>query len=156
MATGSVLFTIGYEATDLEAFIDCLVEAKVRELIDVRELLISRKRGFAKTALAVALGEAGIIYRHLRGLGSPRDSRHELRRHGDWPTFESDYMAHLSNVPTEVETVAEAAACHRTAIMCFEADPKCCHRSLLATHLLERDAIGGVEHLRVRTTALAG
>jgi uncharacterized protein (DUF488 family) len=54
--------------------------AKITRLIDVRELPISRRKGFAKTALSTALAVAGIEYVHLKGPGDPKDGREAARR----------------------------------------------------------------------------
>ena len=48
-----------------------LADAGVERLIDVRELPISRRRGFAKTALGEALAAEGVEYLHMRSLGNP-------------------------------------------------------------------------------------
>lgn len=80
----SDLFTVGYESTELQLFIDCLIENRVTVLIDVRDFPISRKRGFSKKSLAEALLQAGINYEHWRQLGAPKEIRHELRQTKDW------------------------------------------------------------------------
>jgi hypothetical protein len=54
------LFTIGYEGVELKDFITALKAAGATVLLDVRELPISRRRGFSKNALKAALAEAGI------------------------------------------------------------------------------------------------
>jgi hypothetical protein len=49
----TILATIGYEGADVDDFVATLRSAGIRRLIDVRELAISRRRGFAKRALGV-------------------------------------------------------------------------------------------------------
>src|SRR3954453_21108705 len=78
----TILTTIGYEAAELDDFVATLLAAGITRLIDVRELPISRRRGFAKRALSEALADAGIVYVHLRGLGDPKEGR-EAARVGD-------------------------------------------------------------------------
>jgi uncharacterized protein (DUF488 family) len=51
MATSQV-FTIGYEGRDIDEFVICLKDFNITRLIDVRELPLSRKRGFSKSTLA--------------------------------------------------------------------------------------------------------
>lgn len=150
-----MLFTIGYEGSDIDGFVRCLLDTGIRELIDIRELPLSRKSGFAKTALSLALSTAGIKYSHLRGLGSPREARRELRRCGDWTAFVSTYTDHLFTVSDEAEIVARRASHHNVAVMCFEANPRRCHRSLLADDLLRRGLIGSVSHLNVKESLVA-
>ena len=48
---------------------------RVKLLIDVRDVPISRKPGFSKTSLAQGLADAGIGYLHLKGLGDPKPGR---------------------------------------------------------------------------------
>ncbi|TAN54890.1 MAG: DUF488 domain-containing protein, partial [Rhodospirillales bacterium] len=69
------LFTIGYEGSSIEDFMATLLLANIRTLIDVRDLPISRRPGFAKKALAGALEKVGISYVHLKGLGDPKEGR---------------------------------------------------------------------------------
>jgi uncharacterized protein (DUF488 family) len=70
----TILATIGYEGADVDDFVATLRSAGIRRLIDVRELAISRRRGFAKRALSGALADADIEYVHLRGLGDPKEA----------------------------------------------------------------------------------
>jgi uncharacterized protein (DUF488 family) len=64
------LATIGYEGASVADFLDALHRAKVDLLVDVRAVAMSRRPGFAKTALAANLRDAGIDYLHLRQLGT--------------------------------------------------------------------------------------
>lgn len=67
------LLTIGYETHREPASpVVALLAADVERLVDVRELPLSRRRGFSKTALAGALADAGIHYEHERALGNPK------------------------------------------------------------------------------------
>ena len=77
-----LVYTIGYEGKNITQFIERLKLVGIEQLIDVREIALSRKNGFAKTALRKALDDNGIVYKHLPGLGSPSDIRHKLKE--DW------------------------------------------------------------------------
>jgi uncharacterized protein (DUF488 family) len=79
--------TIGYEGKAADGFVDDLVESGVQILVDVRELPLSRKRGFSKTALSELVQQAGIEYLHLRALGSPRKSRKKFGESKDFEVF---------------------------------------------------------------------
>ena len=63
------LFTLGYEGLTLEAFIARLQVAQVKTVVDVRELPLSRKKGFSKSAFCAALSAPGIAYLHAPALG---------------------------------------------------------------------------------------
>jgi uncharacterized protein (DUF488 family) len=69
------IFTIGYEGANVPAFVAALREAGVALVLDIRAAPVSRKKGFSKTPLAQHLSEAGIGYRHMRGLGTPKQGR---------------------------------------------------------------------------------
>jgi len=60
--TAKNLFTVGYEGLTLEAFIQRLQSSSIQTLVDVRELPLSRKRGFSKRALAESLASHGIMH----------------------------------------------------------------------------------------------
>src|SRR5689334_11583223 len=79
------IFTIGYEGTTVPEFVSALREAGVERVVDVRALPLSRRPGFSKTPLRLALEEVGIDYVHLKALGTPAEGRAAARagRHGD-------------------------------------------------------------------------
>jgi len=62
------LFTVGYEGRSIDELVDALRAAGVERLVDVRELPLSRRKGFSKTALGDTLRDAGIEYIHVRAL----------------------------------------------------------------------------------------
>ncbi len=73
------LFTIGYEGRSLTEFVQLLVKNAITRVIDVRELPLSRRRGFSKTSLTEALAAHDIEYVHLRKAGNPyRDQRNDV------------------------------------------------------------------------------
>jgi hypothetical protein len=88
------IFTIGYEGASVPAFIAALRDAGVALVLDIRAAPVSRKKGFSKTHLAQHLSEAGIGYRHMRGLGTPKQGR-EAARSGDHDSFERLFRNHL-------------------------------------------------------------
>src|SRR5689334_14565824 len=79
------IFTIGYEGSTVGEFLEALKKAGVERVIDVRALPLSRRPGFSKTPLRLALGEVGIEYVHLKALGTPSEGRTAARagRHED-------------------------------------------------------------------------
>lgn len=130
------LFTIGYEGAALDDFMCALKAAKIDVLLDVRELPISRRKGFSKTALGGALTEAGIGYRHEKQLGSPKTIRHRLREDGNYPRFFRDFDRHLTEQSVLLETLAEELK-GNVALMCYEKDHEECHRRSVANALAE-------------------
>lgn len=129
------LFTVGYESMEIENFVAKLLQNGVRTLIDVREKPISRKKGFAKTALSGALESVGIKYIHTRELGSPGDARKGLHENNNWVEFSEKYIQHLAgqrDILVELSTTIKKGL---FCLMCFERDFNQCHRSLLAKEL---------------------
>ncbi len=101
------IFTIGYEGATVPEFLAALAKAGVEQVIDVRQLPLSRRPGFSKTPLAAELAEIGIGYVHLTALGTPKPGRDAAKK-GDRATLEKP-----------------------SALLCFERDPAVCHRTLL-------------------------
>jgi len=126
------LYTFGYEGLDLGTFLVRLEEAGIRRIVDVRELPLSRKKGFSKRALSAALATRGIEYIHMNALGCPKPIRQRFKLDGDWRTYEWSFREHLRTQGAAVRAVAELAKRNVTCLLCFEADYSKCHRSLVA------------------------
>lgn len=144
-----MLSTIGYEGADQESVLDALVAAGVTVLVDVRERPLSRKPGLSKTALSRALAGRGIAYRHVRDLGTPPALRKPYKLTGDWAELERDFRAHLLWRTPDLEELGDLAAREHVCLLCFEADPERCHRSLVAARLRELGLVDAVTHLSV-------
>ena len=143
----SGLATIGYEGVSLPAFLATLKAAGVTLLLDVRELPISRRKGFSKTALSNALSRVGIGYQHERALGAPRSVRHRLREDGNLKRYFADFREYLSTQDTLLDELARAlSGC--VALLCFERNPAECHRSVVVAALARRLKTGFL-HLSV-------
>ena len=131
----SVLFTIGYEGRALDELIAMLQAERVDCVLDVRELPLSRRRGFSKTPLGAALRTAGIEYIHLRAAGNPyRREKATVAR----DELLAKYAGYLANADEVVTCVADSARGRRAALLCYEADAAQCHRSLLAPRVAAR------------------
>lgn len=146
----SELMTIGYEGADLGDFIETLKTSGVRSLIDVRELPLSRKKGFSKNSLREAVEAAGMAYLHVRQLGDPKPGR-DAAKSGDMKSFRKIFHAHITSPEARdalenlVPVVSEGGAC----LLCFERSHRDCHRSIVANEL-GRLANSGISHIGVR------
>jgi uncharacterized protein (DUF488 family) len=137
------LATIGYEGAAVGDFLDALRRAKIELLVDVRAVAMSRRPGFAKTALAANLRTAEIDYLHLRRLGTPAEGR-AAARSGRHEIMRQIFLKHLATpeAQDELATLAELVQSgRRVCILCFEADAAHCHRRLVAHALQERMAL---------------
>lgn len=131
------IWTIGYEQTTMSAFLAALQGAGVELVADVRAIAASRRPGFSKTALAANLAEAGIGYRHFRALGTPPEGRAAARAL-DLATLKRVYAGQLE-LPEAIAAGAELADLaheRRVALLCYEREPECCHRTLLRKAVL--------------------
>jgi uncharacterized protein (DUF488 family) len=127
------LLTIGYEGCTIDQVLSALREAGVELLIDVRAVPQSRKPGFSKRQLAAGLDERGIRYVHLQGLGTPKPGRDAVRA-GHPDRMETIFRAHMEGDRPQAE-LAQATALAgsaRACLLCFEHDPRMCHRRLVA------------------------
>ena len=132
------LATIGYEQTTQPQLIDRLEAAGVKVLIDVRAVAASRRAGFSKKLLAASLEARGIEYVHLRALGTPKAGR-DAARAGRTAEMRAIYEQQLKTPEAQVELARAAAiaAEKKAALLCLEADARCCHRAMVAERLHE-------------------
>ncbi|MGY0196902.1 DUF488 domain-containing protein [Leptothrix sp. BB-4] len=144
------LYTFGYEGLTIEAFIERLRQARVQLIVDVRELPLSRKKGFSKTAFRDALAAADVAYEHRPALGCPKPVRDRYKVDGDWQTYTRGFLAHLARQSAEVEDLGRAALVRQACLVCFEADFGRCHRTYVARAAHSAGA-PAVHHLTART-----
>lgn len=126
------LFTFGYEGLSVDAFVARLKKAGVCTVLDVRQLPLSRKPGFAKGALSTALHATGIVYAHVPALGCPRPIRDRYKIDGDWAAYVQAFSAYLAGQGEAVAELARIAKETSACLVCFESDFNRCHRSIVA------------------------
>ena len=136
-----VIFTIGHSTRPIEEFIRLLKAHGVQRLIDVRTIPRSRHNPqFSREQLSPALHRARLHYRHLPGLGGLRrpapDSPNTAWRNTSFRGY-ADHMQ-TAEFRTSLERCLAFARQERVALMCAEAVPWRCHRSLIADALLVR------------------
>ena len=120
------VFSVGYERRSADELVSLLAGKKVRKLIDVRALPLSRRKGLSKRALSANLEEAGIEYVHIRAAGNPyHKERHDIEK------CLASYRAYLEGNPEVLETVSEEFNGSYVAVLCYERDHDSCHRSIL-------------------------
>jgi uncharacterized protein (DUF488 family) len=134
--SGRLIYTIGYERVGPADFVATLKAAKIRTLIDVRDIANSRRAGFSKKALMASLSEAGIAYVHLKALGTPKAGR-EAARKGDVKTMHKIFEAKLAEPESQLALVeaAQLASAGGVCLMCLEHDWQHCHRAIVAKRL---------------------
>ena len=145
------LYTFGYEGLDLEVFIARLQDVGVKTIIDVRELPLSRKRGFSKRSFAAALADAGIAYAHMPTLGCPKPIRDAYRVDRDWHRYTVAFNAYLKTQDASLRELAKISRTTAACLVCFEADQTFCHRTYVA-RAARRFAAPAVVHINSQTT----
>jgi uncharacterized protein (DUF488 family) len=136
-----VVHTIGHSTHPAATFIEILDAYGIRTLVDVRTVPKSRRNPqFGQEALAAELTAANIEYRHLKGLGGLRKTSPDSVNGGWRNESFRGYADHMGTdefkaALAELIALAEASL---TAIMCAEAVPWRCHRSLIGDALLVR------------------
>ncbi len=142
------VFAIGHSTRPVEALIELLEAAGATTLADVRTIPRSRANPqFEGPALAGALAAAGIGYAHLPRLGGLRHARKGSENSGWRNASFRGYADHMQT-PEFEEGLCQLRALAKdgaVAIMCAEAVPWRCHRSLLADALLARGVV--VQHI---------
>lgn len=137
----TTISTIGHSTHPIEEFIRILGAHGIRRVVDVRTIPKSRRNPqFNQDSLRASLKTAGIDYCHLAGLGGLRhprkDSINTAWRNASFRGY-ADYMQtpeFTENLDRLIEIASEMPA----AILCAEAVPWRCHRSLIADTLLVR------------------
>lgn len=137
----SVILTVGHSTRTLAEFIRLLQIHAVTRVVDVRTVPRSKHNPqFNKDSLALTLKKAGLGYVHLPGLGglrhAKRDSLNVGWRNASFRGF-ADYMQ-TPEFERSLEELIRLSNRDRLALMCAEAVPWRCHRSLIADALLVR------------------
>ena len=140
MSSGLVL-TVGHSTRPIEEFLELLQAHGVERVVDVRTVPKSRRNPqFGQDLLRNSLQPAGIAYTHIPGLGGLRRARPDSPNAG-WRNASfrgyADYMQ-TPQFARALEELIGLAGEERIAVMCAEAVPWRCHRSLIADALLVR------------------
>jgi uncharacterized protein (DUF488 family) len=146
------MLTIGHSNRPLPEFLEMLQAHKVELLVDVRTVPRSRHNPqYNREALPQSLLAAGIAYQHMPGLGGLRHARRDSPNTG-WRNLSfrgyADYMQ-MPEFASNLQALLDLEAGRTVAIMCAEAVPWRCHRSLIADALVVR----GVPVAHIMTAA---
>ena len=133
------VLTVGHSTRQIEEFVELLTGHGVTQLVDVRTLPRSRHNPkFNQAALPISLAAVNIGYVHASGLGGFRPTTADSSNSG-WRNLSfrgyADYMQ-TTDFAANLASVIELARTERVALMCAEAVPWRCHRSLIADALL--------------------
>ena len=129
----TILFSTGYEASSLEDFLGTLKVSGISNLIDVRQIAASRRKGFSKNALRTALESVEIDYVHLAGLGDPKEGR-DAARAGRFDDFLDIFSAHMDTpeFSADLDKAIQLTRTGNASLLYYERNPKICHRTLIS------------------------
>lgn len=136
-----IVMTIGHSTRTVEEFIGLLQRHAVSRVVDVRTVPRSRHNPqFNKASLPGSLKKAGLSYVHLPGLGGLRHARRDSLNLGWHNASFRGYADYMQTPEFEqgLEELIQLAKQDQIALMCAEAVPWRCHRSLIADALLVR------------------
>jgi uncharacterized protein (DUF488 family) len=136
-----VLYTVGHSTHSVDEFISLLGAHEIQRVVDIRTVPRSRRNPqFNRDAMPAVLEPAGIAYTHLAGLGGLRHPKKDSINTG-WKNDSfrgyADYMQ-TDEFVHNIDELATLAQAERVAIMCAEAVPWRCHRSLVADAMKAR------------------
>jgi len=136
------LWTLGHSTRPIDEFIGLLYAYQISLLVDVRTVPRSRYNPqFNRNRLAQSLRDAGLQYRHLPELGGLRkpkkDSLNDGWRNASFRGY-ADYMK-TEEFHKAIDALMASGSQQKTSVMCAEAVPWRCHRSLIADALVSCD-----------------
>ncbi|HSJ62838.1 MAG TPA: DUF488 domain-containing protein [Gemmatimonadaceae bacterium] len=140
-SNAATVYTIGHSVRPIDSFLALLARHGIRHVVDVRRYPGSRRHPqFGPAALASSLRDAAIAYSQVPELGGRRaaapDSPNAGWRNASFRGY-ADYMS-TGEFGAALDRLCSHARAERTAIMCAEALPWRCHRSLIADALVAR------------------
>lgn len=149
-----LIYTIGHSTRSIEELLDLLRAYEIELLVDIRTVPKSRHcPQFNQESLKLALKKSGIGYRHRKDLGGFRHpSKNSINTGWINASFRgyADYMQ-TPDFEKALEKLEKIASKRRVALMCAEAVPWRCHRSLVADLLTVRK--WKVFHIQSKKTA---
>jgi uncharacterized protein (DUF488 family) len=135
--TKPVVFTVGYEGLTIDSFLNRLISNNTTVVVDVRNNPQSMKYGFSKKSFKQYIESAGMKYIHIPELGIPSAMRKGLGESVSHKVLFQKYEKEL--LPKQEDEINQLLTItnqnERVALVCFEADHRCCHRHTLVEHL---------------------
>ena len=134
------MYTLGHSNQSIDDFLQLLRTHHIEQIADVRRFPSSRRwPHFNSGLLGASLRAEDIAYKHFEALGGKRPTSAESEKHmGLEISWQRDYAAYNNTPPyaRALQELLEWKGSAKTAVMCAEASPDSCHRSLLSDALL--------------------
>jgi len=128
------IYTIGYQNVPIDKFIELLSDKGIKVVLDVRNKPFSYKFGFSKYWLEKFLPKSNIQYINIPNLGIPARYRNGMNGNRLWKKYKEILDCNLNFVEDAIQIIQN----NPTALMCFEANPDSCHRSILSQFIQKK------------------
>lgn len=133
------IYSLGYEGLSIDAFLDVILKAEIKAVVDSRNNPISRKYGFSKPILADKCSDVGIEYHHFPELGIPSEVRRQIQdKHVLWDLYAKEIMPRKPEILRSIASICKADP---SVLICFEEKPEDCHRHIIARELSMRTSL---------------
>jgi len=136
------VYTMGYEDRSVDGFLNKLLRAGIKRIVDVRANPVSRKYGFARSSLSALAGKLGLAYSHYPDLGIASIRRRDVETPSEFQRlfgyYEREILSSKADVVKEVAKLIKAAP---SVLICMEKEAVDCHRSRLAARLASLTAL---------------
>ena len=140
--------TAGYEGLHIDGFLNMLLKCGIEQIIDVRCNPVSRRYGFHKSTLSKLCKGLDIQYKHVPEVGIPSEFRVNLQQPSDYMELFQNYQEKVLDVQQDVvKQISDWVSAQPSVLVCMEADPRFCHRSLLADQIASRTKLT-IHHIR--------
>ena len=127
------IYSLGYECLTIDGFLDEVLKAGIKVVIDSRNNPISRKYGFSKSFLASRCSDVGINYYQFSEIGIPSEFRNQADNKQDlWNFYLKEILPRNSK---SLKLIGDICKSNPSVLICFEKDPNNCHRHILAKEL---------------------
>lgn len=130
--------SIGYQGSSIDKFLERLIQGKVHRVVDVRRNPFSMKYPFSKSRLSDILSKVNIGYSHFPQLGISKDRRRGLSSYSDYQALFRQYSTEIGDSNPYIDELFHLAEKEMIAIMCYEKDPRFCHRGVITDILIKR------------------
>jgi len=130
------VYTIGYEDRSVDGFLNKLLRAGIKRIIDVRANPVSRKYGFARSSLSSLASKIGIAYTHCPELGISSEKRRDVQTLAEFRELFGYYERQILPAKSDaIAKVSELVKATPSVLVCMEKEAVDCHRSHLAARV---------------------
>jgi uncharacterized protein (DUF488 family) len=133
------IYTLGYQGLNPEIYIQSLINAGVKVVIDVRENSWSQRPAYVGSTLKRALEPAGISYQHWKALGNPSANRKTASSAAECMRRYRSYLKeNRENLLLFLTEMVDAASNgNPICLTCYEKEHRNCHRSVIVDELIK-------------------